>query len=566
MQRARAAILAGGGADAVNSFTRFYLALLGPDSVRSLPERAAGIFAVAEMVSGQLVFDQLLVADDSGAAVDHVGLSSRCAQIEPERGIRELFLSNPLEWPYPRCPGLKQSRRIGELGPVFPLHRQAVQISAATSDYAAATDGRASRRRDWMIDRFAGSDGLGAIFPPMIWSIVALRSLGYADDSAGNEVLPRAVVGPGDRRRRNGPFAAVQIARVGYGPHACEPCPTAVWMVRIRRSSAACSGSWLRKFAPAAIGRTTSTRRRAAGASSLPIGFIPIWTIRRWCRWPCSEACRTTQRRIEHAAAELAIDHGIDGAATCPMPGARRWCSTTSPAATERARHWMLAMQNRDGGWAAFDRDNTAEFLCHVPFADHNAMIDPSSPDLAARVLESLASLGKRHRRSGGRSRRRVFASHARSRRQLVRPLGRELHLRHLASAERPGGRWHAERRSDDGGRRAIGSSAHQQPSGGWGESADSYADPKLRGQGRETASQTAWALLGLIAAGMHDHPAAARGVQLSARASEHRRHLGRNRIHRHRFPARVLFALPLLPHLLPADGPVALGEGDGES
>ena len=63
-------------------------------------------------------------------------------------------------------------------------------------------------------------------------------------------------------------------------------------------------------------------------------------------------------------------------------------------AAILRARQWILAMQNRDGGWGAFDRDNDRQFLCHVPFADHNAMIDPSTPDITGRVLESLAQLG----------------------------------------------------------------------------------------------------------------------------------------------------------------------------
>jgi squalene-hopene/tetraprenyl-beta-curcumene cyclase len=63
-------------------------------------------------------------------------------------------------------------------------------------------------------------------------------------------------------------------------------------------------------------------------------------------------------------------------------------------AAGERARRWMLAMQNRDGGWGAFDKDNDSQFLCRVPFADHNAMIDPSTPDLTARVLEALALWG----------------------------------------------------------------------------------------------------------------------------------------------------------------------------
>src|SRR5262249_8350477 len=65
-------------------------------------------------------------------------------------------------------------------------------------------------------------------------------------------------------------------------------------------------------------------------------------------------------------------------------------------AASSRAVAWVLAMQNRDGGWGAFDRDNDHEFLCHVPFADHNAMIDPSTPDLTGRVLEMFGQLGRR--------------------------------------------------------------------------------------------------------------------------------------------------------------------------
>ncbi len=168
----------------------------------------------------------------------------------------------------------------------------------------------------------------------------------------------------------------------------------------------------------------------------------------------------------------------------------------------------MLAMQNRDGGWGAFDRDNTAEFLCHVPFADHNAMIDPSSPDLAGRVLEALASLGQPHWRSGGRSGGSISAPHARGRRQLVRPLGSELHLRHLASADRAGGGGRAARRSGDCRRCAV---ARWRISSHRADGANRpivTPSPKLRGQGRETASQTAWALLGLIAAGRHDHPA----------------------------------------------------------
>ena len=95
-------------------------------------------------------------------------------------------------------------------------------------------------------------------------------------------------------------------------------------------------------------------------------------------------------------------------------------------------------MQNSDGGWAAFDRDINREVLEKVPFADHNAMLDPSCPDITARVLEALGHYGYRL----GITRRWSAPSHScarrRSRRLLARPLGRELHLRHLAGAAGP--------------------------------------------------------------------------------------------------------------------------------
>jgi squalene-hopene/tetraprenyl-beta-curcumene cyclase len=182
-------------------------------------------------------------------------------------------------------------------------------------------------------------------------------------------------------------------------------------------------------------------------------------------------------------------------------------------AATERGVAWMLAMQNRDGGWGAFDKDNDAEFLCHVPFADHNAMIDPSTPDLTARVLESLGSQGHRVGQSA--------VNHA---------------VQYLRETQQADGSWYGRWgvnyiygtwqvlaglaavgvRPDDpmvvaGAQWLL---VHQQPDGAWGESPDSYRDPHRRAQGSPTASQTAWAVLGLISAGRANDPATARGVR----------------------------------------------------
>jgi squalene-hopene/tetraprenyl-beta-curcumene cyclase len=170
-------------------------------------------------------------------------------------------------------------------------------------------------------------------------------------------------------------------------------------------------------------------------------------------------------------------------------------------------------MQNSDGGWAAFDRDINREILTQVPFADHNAMLDPSCPDITARVLEALAQFG-----------------HDVGRPEVDRA------VRFIRASQDPRGCWlgrwgvnylygswqvlqgleavHFDMQ-DPMVRRAVAWLKQvQQPGGGWGESCRSYDDPALAGQGTPTASQTAWALLGLIAAGETHSPEVRAGVE----------------------------------------------------
>ena len=170
-------------------------------------------------------------------------------------------------------------------------------------------------------------------------------------------------------------------------------------------------------------------------------------------------------------------------------------------------------MQNSDGGWGAFDRNNNHEILCRVPFADHNAMIDPSSPDLAGRVLEAFGSLG-----------------HGVGEPAVSRA------IEYLRATQEPDGSWFGRWGVNYiygtwqaiEGLRAVGVSrgdplvaqgvkwlkSKQQANGAWGESPASYADPSLKGVGEPTASQTAWAVAGLVAAGEYSSPSARRGVQ----------------------------------------------------
>jgi squalene-hopene/tetraprenyl-beta-curcumene cyclase len=181
-------------------------------------------------------------------------------------------------------------------------------------------------------------------------------------------------------------------------------------------------------------------------------------------------------------------------------------------AALRRGVKWMLAMQSRSGGWGAFDADNTRELLTRVPFADHNAMIDPPTADITARVLEMFGRLGVKEHPAIKRG------------------------LAFVWSEQEPDGAWYGRWGVNYlygtwqviVGLTAVGVAPHdarlqraadwieskQQPCGGWGEICRSYDEPELRGQGIPTASQTAWALMGLMAAGRTNSSAVRRGVQ----------------------------------------------------
>jgi squalene-hopene/tetraprenyl-beta-curcumene cyclase len=176
-----------------------------------------------------------------------------------------------------------------------------------------------------------------------------------------------------------------------------------------------------------------------------------------------------------------------------PEPGRLR-------AAVDRGIAWTVGMQSRDGGWGAFDADNTRELITKLPFCDFGAVIDPPSADVTAHVVEMLAAEG----RTGDEACRRGVAWL-------------------LTAQEKDGswfGRWGANHVYGTGGvvpaliaagvpaaappvRAAVAwLERHQNDDGGWGEDLRSYADPSWVGRGGSTASQTAWALLALLAAG----------------------------------------------------------------
>jgi squalene-hopene/tetraprenyl-beta-curcumene cyclase len=410
--------------------------------------------------------------------------------VPEERGISELFADapprkSPREGGWARFfRGVDRVMKACESLGLVPLRARAVQAC-----------------RRWMLQRFDGSDGLGAIFPPIVWSIVALRALGCDEDSPEVGECWRQL----DRLVEHEADGSVRL----------EPCRSPVWDTAITAiglvEAAALPESDGREMArAAAAGIDWLLANEVRGSGDWARG-VPAADRVEPSGWSFQYANRFYPDIDDTAMVVIALVTWQRHAARQAMTGGDPRLDLVA-AAIGRATRWLVAMQSSDGGWGAFDRDNDLELLCEVPFADHNAMIDPSTPDIAGRVLEAL---GKSGLRPGHPAVDRGIAYL----RRVQEPTG--------AWFGRWGvnyvyGTWQALE-----GLQAVGIApgdpcvaraadwleAHQQADGGWGESPESYADPGLAGVGPTTASQTAWGIAGLVAAGRGGSPLVARGL-----------------------------------------------------
>jgi squalene-hopene/tetraprenyl-beta-curcumene cyclase len=463
MRRAREVIRKRGGAARCNSFTQFYLALLGqfpyancpavPPEMMLLPRWAYfNIYAMSSWTRTIVIPLSIFYAHKP---VRH---------LPPERGIAELFLKPPDTplWPHPPTERLitwtnlflaldQALKWVGRWG-LGPIRRLALH-----------------RAKEWMFAHLADSDGVGAIYPPIIYTIICLRCLGYADDSTE---MRQALKHLEDLKLEEDDTLRLQ------------PCFSPVWDTALT----------LIALADAGVASRHPAVQRGAN-----------WLLEREVRRPGDWSIMNPG--VEPGGWFFEYRNGFypdtDDTAMVLMALARsdRAATPDGRAAAERGLRWLLAMQNSDGGWAAFDRDINREVLTRVPFADHNAMLDPSCPDITARVLEALGHFGYR-------------VGHPQVDRAIAFIRKRQ---------ERTGawpGRWGVNYLYGTwqvlAGLRSVGFDMYdplvrravawlkqvQQPGGGWGETCRSYDDPSLAGQGTPTASQSAWALLGLLAAG----------------------------------------------------------------
>ncbi len=490
MRRARDVIRSLGGAARCNSFTKFYLALLGqfpyancpavPPELMLLPRWAyVNIYAMSSWTRTIVVPLSLFYAHKP------------VRRLPAELGIGELFLDAPETplWPHP------PTRRLLTWTNFFLA---ADQLLKRCENWLGPIRSAALRRAEaWMREHLADSDGLGAIYPPMIYTVVCLRCLGHADDSPemrwALSQLDALMIEEGDTLR-------------------LQPCFSPVWDTALT----------LNALADTAELQIADCRLRIDGQKSAICDLQSA--MQQGARWLLSKECR---RPGDWSLANPALEPGgwffeyhngfypdTDDTAMVLMALAKTGYATRPEGrpAAERGLRWLLGMQNRDGGWAAFDREINRDLLTRVPFADHNAMLDPSCPDITARVLEALGHHG-------------YGPDHPQVQRALA----------FLERTQEPAGGWPGRWGVNylygtwqvlaglgsigyDPGRpmvrRAVAwLQSVQQASGGWGESCRSYDDPAYAGVGTTTASQTAWALLALLAAGEAPSDTVAAGI-----------------------------------------------------
>lgn len=478
LRRARDYILGHGGLARAQVFTRAYLAYFEQFPWWGLPAMPAelmllppwfplNIYAMSSWARETVVPMLILFAKKPRIALD------------PKQGVKELWLREPRRSDLAFPPDdhwfswrnfflrLDQALKIIGKSPWKPLRRRALE-----------------RAEKWILERQDRNGGWGGIQPPMLNCVMALQTLGYPKDH------PAIVAG----------IQAIDDFLIEYDGHLIyQPCVSPTWDTALTMRALLDSGM---------PGDHPALRRAAEWLIDHQI-FVPgDWSVYNPDLEPGGWAF------------EFANDWypDVDDSAVILMVLRRILLEDRKrlDRAIARGMNWTLGMQSKNGGYGAFDTDNDSEFLNRIPFADMEAMIDPPTEDLTGRVLELMGSYG-------------FDLDYGRARR------ARDFLLRTQRKDGSWWGRWGSNfiygTWSALMGLRAIGEEPeaphirravkwledHQNPDGGWGETLASYDDESLAGKGPSTPSQTAWAIMGLLAGTRGISPAIERGVKYLA-------------------------------------------------
>jgi squalene-hopene/tetraprenyl-beta-curcumene cyclase len=484
-------VRAHGGIEGARVFTHVWLALFGLWSWEEVPALPPEIVLLPSWVplnvydfacwARQTIVALSLVKAHRPVRALRFGLDElRCGESPPAAGS--------VSWHGRLLGGLDRVLRAYEHRPIGPVRRLAL--------------GRAER---WIVRRQEADGSWGGIQPPWVYSLMALHLGGYQLEHPvmrrGLEGLERFMVEDEDDSRRVGAPAGAS--------RRLEACQSPVWDTALAMLALADAGLPARD--PAMVRardwllgeEVTATGDWGVGRQGLQPGG---WAFEfANVNYPDVDDTAEVVLALCRVAAGRAVDVDGDGG---PLAGEVR---SRIDGALGRGGRWVQGMQSSDGGWGAFDADNTRSLVRELPFLDFGEVIDEPSADVTAHAVEMLAALN------------------------LLDTPGARRGVRWLIAAQEPDGswfgRWGVNHLYGTGaavpaliaagvspadeciGRAVAWLSAHQNEDGGWGEDPRSYDDPMWVGRGPSTASQTAWALLALHAAGEVCSPALRRGV-----------------------------------------------------
>jgi squalene-hopene/tetraprenyl-beta-curcumene cyclase len=474
LARARAWILDHGGPVQANVFTKITLALFGQYPWGGVPAMPVEIM----LLPGWAYFNLSAISYWSRTVIVPLLIVMDRRPVHPlarEEGIEEIWAHHlHLEDPtYARKQWLSwKNFFIGVDGILKAWEGYGPRPWRARAVRAA---------HDWLVPRLSVPGGLGGIYPAMANAVLAMRLLGYPDDHplVAGQLKDLEALGVEEPERFH-----------------VQPCVSPVWDTALALNALLASG--LSPRDPALL--------RAAD-----------WLVERQIHEPGDWTARRPGLPAGGWPFQFSNDFYPDLDDTAMVVTGLTQLDDPEPARLERAvaaaTRWLAGMQGKDGGWASFDADQTRLLLNNIPFADHGALLDPSTEDLTARCVECLGRLG-------------MTPGHPTIRRGLA----------FLRRTQMPDGSWYGRwgvnyiygtwsvlravaavglGPGHDMVRRAVAwLESRQNPDGGWGETCGSYADPAVAGTGASTPSQSAWALLGLLAGGRREGPVVERGLR----------------------------------------------------